>query len=206
MPLPEQQTTGIIIERFAGDEDPVGFDATLESIHTRISEITSSPIERGGDVVDHKRRLPIAYRFTSIILTDDPDPLLTNERSNVLRVGADPATLPPGLALNPTRATDVYRALLAIDEGDLVVTVYTDIEVLEEMMIEGIESTVLGNGDALQIIGNMRQVQFATAEVVELPRMRLSKKKRKGVKSGKRRDAAQLRSKDFFTFTADELF
>ena len=205
MPLPEQ-LVGVVIQRTPDDQDPLIFDATFESQHLRTAEITSVPIETDADVTDHRRRLPLSYRFRSIFLEEDPDPLTANQRARAANgSGADQlqSARDNGPALTPTRAIDLYEDLLELDTNDSVVTVYTDLEVLENAMIESLDSRTIGDS-GIEISGTFKVVRFATAELVALPKaeVRTSKKKKnKGTKSAKKNDNAELKSQSFLKGT-----
>ncbi len=201
MPLPEQ-LVGVVIQRTPGDQDPLIFDATFESQHMRTAEITSVPIETGADVTDHRRRMPLAYRFRSIFLEEDPNPLTANQRARAANgSGVDQleSARDNGPAPTPTRALDLYEDLLELDANDSVVTVYTDLEVIENAMIENLDSNTIGDS-GIEITGAFKVVRFATAELVALPKaeVRTSKKKKnKGTKSAKKNDNPKLKSESF---------
>jgi len=186
MPRFDPHKTGIIFFRDDDDLDPLVFDATFESVREHTAEITSSPVEDDADVVDHRRQLPALYRFTSIFLVEDPDPLLVSAR-NVLSVGKDPADLPAGLSLDASRAFSLYYDLMTLHWDDVVFSVATDIEYFYKVMIESLMVSLIAHGQGIQVTGTLREVRFAATGHVPLPKepVRTSKgKKTKGAQSG----------------------
>lgn len=205
MPLPFR-LVGMILER--ADGSAIIFDATLESTHERVAEITSSPVESGAEIVDHRRRRPVSYRFTSLVMNDAPTNQVAQQRK-INGVGNNPDNLPTNIALDPTRAVDLYEEVLELHDTNAVFTLYTDFEVIENTMIEGLDAAAVGQGDGIEIVGVIRDVQFATTDVVTVPQQaqRTSKKKKKkGTKSGAAQPLSKLRSKDAFLFIAEDVF
>ena len=162
------------------------FDATLESTHTRLADITTYPVEDQDYGTDHRRTRPQSWRFVAVFMQEDQDRRIVEGRSHL--VGKDPATFPPGLALNETRALDELEKLKEVHNSSEKVTVYSDTEIIDDAMLESLDSRLLGGGAAVEVTGVFREVRFAFAERQPIPTLPLrdrKKKKKKGTVSGK---------------------
>jgi hypothetical protein len=205
----QNQAVGIIIQRSANDLDPLVFDATLESLHSRTAEITSVPVENDADVTEHRNRGPVGYRFRAFFIREDPNPIRANQRARAAN-GSAPDQLASardnGPPPTPARPFELYESLLELDKTDAVVTVYTDLEVLESVMFETIDSRNVKAGAAIEVSGVMRQVRFASVSLEPLPTpaVRATKpKKNKGTKSGKKVTNEEQKRRSLGAFLSD---
>lgn len=193
-PVPETHGVGIL--RGPLDRDPLVFDATIESVFSAASEVTSSPVEDGSSVSDHRRTHPTSWRFRSIFVADNPDPRIAQQRAQAARDdGDDPleSARKNGPQENPLRATQLMDELLKINKTGEPVTVYTDMGRFENALIENLSYRVLASrrdpqkGDvptAIEVSGTFREVRFASTETVELPAEERKKTAQKTKKQG----------------------
>jgi hypothetical protein len=206
-PLPEA-VRGVYIVSTSSEglpldqSDPLVFDATIESNFSRQAEITNNPIETNdGDVTDHRRTKPTTWRFRAVLTNEDPDPLVAQQRAMAASDDHDPlaSARANGPQVNKARAGELLHRLRVIFERSECVTVYTDLDVLENAVLESLEYKTLavefdsvsgGNlPSAIEVSGTFRQLRFATTKTVELPaeevKRSTGKKVRRGTVQGK---------------------
>jgi hypothetical protein len=193
--------TGILIMRSASDDDPLIFDCTIESNHTMQAEITTNPIETNdGDVTDHRRTKPTQYRFRGMFV-NEADGAKAADRAMSANDDRDPlgSARANGPQINQVRCIDMLERLKAIFKSQAVVTVYTDLEVLENAVLEALDYRVLSaeldaitaamTPSAIEVSGTFRQLRFATTSTVELPaepvKNQVGKKQQRGTVQGK---------------------
>lgn len=104
-------------------------DAALSEDHTFDSEVTTHPVERGSNITDHIRKLPISVTIEGIV-SDTPV-----GRAGVVRSGVA-ALQEEGLIETQTFSSEALDALLAVRDRAEPVTITTSLKVYSNMALE----------------------------------------------------------------------
>ena len=185
--LPEA-TSGVMIERSGGGG--LVLDATFESKFSLTAEVTENAVENNdGDVTDHRRTKPAVWRFRSVLLAEDPDPIVAAQRSASANGSKnDPlkSARENGPQVDPWRAMTLLEELISIFKSHEVVRVTTDFGYMQNAVLESLEYFALTAGSAplrtsptpglraqiptsIEVSGSFREIRFAATETVELP-------------------------------------
>lgn len=146
----------------------VVIDAALRETHTRKSEVTSYPVEKGADVTDHVRRLPRELEIEGIV-SDTPLGLALIARNVTLgdEEVADASAQP--------YSVEAWQALEAIHDASLPVTVTTSLRLYTNMVMESlVVPRDAKTGAALRFTATFREVVITenkrTTKRVSVPR------------------------------------
>lgn len=213
---------GIYVEPTDDSQGAFVIDCTLESLTAHSSEITSSPVESGADVTEHRRTKPAAWRFRAL-LTNEIDPQIAMQRSlSALDDGPDAlaSARERGPAVAVTRAVDELARFQRIFERSDLCRITTEVDLLPDCLLETLDYKVLSSTPdavgvrvapaAIEVTGVFRQVRFATTETAALPaeavKNQTGKTKDKGKQSTKPVNQADLeRSQSILHFVTGGL-
>lgn len=150
--------------------DDLTIDCSVSETHTFENAFTENPVERGADIVDHKREKPNALSLTGIV-TNTPIPEDQRE--------ADGAN---------KRAEAAFTRLLELRASGELFTVKTKRRTYNNAAIASL--VVPGDasiGDALQFSVTFREIRIADSKRVQLKTTtnKGQKKKEKGKETGK---------------------
>ena len=161
-----------------------GFGAVIATLdHTddeelvREAEVSASPVEDGGDVVDHTRLLAIGGTFSGLLLDEPGDAETALQRA----AGVD---IPAQIG----RAADALRALQEAMIARELVIILTPLELIEDAILTRVVGRQRAEG-VIAVQGSYRVLRRAATALVALPkpavRAQASKKKSKGSKLAK---------------------
>lgn len=107
-------------------------DASVSETHTAEVEITEHPVERGANIVDHKRPKPDAVTIEGLVsntpLPEPSDALVQQTQGNV--------TFDSASRLQATRASTAYQDLLDLKDSETLFTLVTALRTYEDMAIK----------------------------------------------------------------------
>lgn len=150
-------------ESFDGTEsrltdEIVTVDVTLTEEHGREAEVTDNPVERGIDVVDHRRIKPIQLKMSGII-SDTPNDILEIING---------ATVDARLSGGEARSNTAYEKLKAIFLKQEPIIVVTALEFYENMTFTSfLVNKNTKTGRVLSFTATLRELRFATTEFVQ---------------------------------------
>lgn len=137
-------------------------DVTVQEAIDRRADVTRHPVERGVDVVDHKRRRPIALRMSGVI-SDSPNDLLDVLNGNI--TGLIGSEIDPSLNGNQRRSQEGYDTLVALYERVDPITVVTQREVFANMIISQLHVHKNDSGYYLGFDLELDALDFATTDI-----------------------------------------
>lgn len=144
---------------FTDDNPPdetVTVDVTISEQYDREAEVTLNPVEKGIDVVDHRRIKPIAIRMSGIV-SDSPNNLLDvlQGQTQGLIGGSE-----------ESRSQDAYRKLINIFEKPDPITVVTRLDTFVNMTVQSFSVKKNDSGLFLGFDCSLIELRFATTERV----------------------------------------
>lgn len=130
----------------------ITIDAALREEHTLNSEVTSFPVEDGGDITDHVRRLPRTVVIEGIV-SDTP-------LGRAAAVREVPVSSPDEVLIEPTvPSMDTFAALELIYAAREPVTVSTSLKLYESMVMESLViPRDADTGEALRFTATFKEV------------------------------------------------
>lgn len=177
----------------------VQFDASVDETHVTASEATTHPVETGGEVSDHIRRLPTEITITGQV-TDTPIVYLasTNARSPLTTSNAQ----------DRNRVDTAYAELRRAQADGELVTVATSLIDYTNMAILSISVTRNAKkGKILEATINLREILITNSQSVDLPSPKKvvnNTKKDKG-KKNKKNGKTKQQSKSLAVKLASQL-
>lgn len=200
------------------DHDPtVIVDVTIESSHRRVWDYTQNPVEDGSQMADHYIARPLEISFTGLLSTQRPYLRDETMQSDMMKLeGAPPdamgavrKTLEYGRMTGPKlsmlewslgslqheteRPYDQLDGLLGIKSH--LLTVVTNEGFFDDMVITQI--TTRPRGDAIEVSGEMRQIQLGwTAETADVPLAKRSAKLKAKSQGSKKRGKKRVGKKE----------
>ena len=166
--------------------DGYTIDAAITESHELRAEISSHPIESGGEVVDHRRRLPRVLSIEGVV-SDTPFGEIAKIRERTILESSDLPHLP---------SDEAYTHLKRLDSVGTPITIETSLEVYRNMVLQ--ELTIPRNraiGDSLRFTASFVEVLIVDTEraTVNLPRAKT--KSNVGSRAAKPIDADSSRAR-----------
>lgn len=166
------QQVGVLFQRnrtvtFTGPSaGVVEFDAVVNEVHSKTNEVTTHPIETGGNVSDHIRTTPDEIEINGVI---SDTPLRFFGTAAAQQITANVTALLSN-SDPTTRSSEAYRRLRQImDDGELV-TVFTTLREYTDMAIVSLNvQRNARNGRSLNATMRLRQVISVAAQAQEVP-------------------------------------
>lgn len=134
--------------RLSDGETRIVLDATVTEEHRISAEVSDHPLETGAVVSDHVRVRPVEVVLTNVHTVT---PTLESQ-------------------LAPDRDREAWRTLRRLAEARVPLTVHTSLEVYRSMVITELSTSQSANvGQSIRPVIRLRQIQTASAELVEIP-------------------------------------
>lgn len=135
-------------------------DVTISEQYDREAEVTRHPVERGIDVVDHRRMKPRMIKMSGVV-SDSPS-LLEVLQGNTVGISADSAFG------SESRSQKAHRKLNTLFEQADVITVVTAREVYKNMVVASFSERKNDAGEYLGFDLVLEEIRFATTGFAEV--------------------------------------